>query len=150
MKDIFDNKVVENLIERINQLKSNTKPLWGKMSAPKMLAHLNVQYEMVYTNQHKKPNAFIKLLLKLFVKKAVVSEKPYRKNLKTATQFLIVDNKNFIDEKNRLIEFLEKTQKLGSNYFDGRESHSFGKLNKREWNNLFYKHIDHHLSQFKV
>ena len=35
-------------------------------------------------------------------------------------------------------------------YFDGKESHSFGPLNKTEWNNMFYKHADHHLTQFGV
>ena len=34
--------------------------------------------------------------------------------------------------------------------FDNRESHSFGKLSKTEWSNMFYKHLDHHLTQFGV
>jgi hypothetical protein len=37
---------------------------------------------------------------------------------------------------------------LGENYFNNKESHSFGKLNKTEWNNMLYKHLQHHLSQF--
>jgi hypothetical protein len=45
---------------------------------------------------------------------------------------------------------MNKTQNLGENHFDGKESHSFGKLLKGEWNNLFYKHLDHHLRQFGV
>ncbi|MCJ8164098.1 hypothetical protein MKJ04_04535 [Pontibacter sp. E15-1] len=31
-----------------------------------------------------------------------------------------------------------------------QESHSFGRLSSQEWNNMFYKHLDHHLSQFGV
>jgi len=27
-------------------------------------------------------------------------------------------------------------------------SHSFGPLSKTEWNNMFYKHLNHHLTQF--
>ena len=34
--------------------------------------------------------------------------------------------------------------------FEGKESNSFGPLTKGEWNNMFYKHLDHHLSQFGV
>ena len=43
---------------------------------------------------------------------------------------------------------ITKTQQLGENYFEGKESNSFGKLTASEWNNMFYKHLDHHLSQF--
>lgn len=150
MKNIFDAKVTKEVIERINQLKASTKPQWGKMSVDQMLAHCNVTYEMAFEDKHKKPNGFTKLLLKLFVKKAVVSEKPYSRNGKTAPQFLINNPKNFQDEKQRLVGYLEKTQKLGENYFDGRASHSFGALTKQEWNTMFYKHLDHHLTQFGV
>ena len=42
-------------------------------------------------------------MLKTFVKNAVVSEKPYKKNGRTAPEFLIKEEKNFETEKNRLI-----------------------------------------------
>ena len=45
---------------------------------------------------------------------------------------------------------ITKTQELGEQYFDGKESHSFGNLTSNEWNNLFYKHLEHHLTQFGV
>ena len=129
---------------------SETKPEWGKMTVGQMLAHCNVSYEMVYQNNHKKPSSVVKFFLKTFVKNTVVSDKPYHKNGKTAPQFLMTETKDFDAEKERLIVFLRNTQKLGEDYFDGKESHSFGKLSKKEWNNMFYKHLDHHLRQFVV
>jgi hypothetical protein len=63
---------------------------------------------------------------------------------------LITEDKDFETEKKRLIDFLQKVQDLGENYFEGRESHSFGKLSKEEWSTMFYKHLDHHLGQFGV
>lgn len=150
MKNIFEKNVTDEIIKRINTLGSSTKPQWGKMSVDQMLAHCNVTYEMVYEDKHKKPNGFTKFMLKLFVKNTVVNEKPYKRNGRTAPQFLVTDTKNFEEEKNRLIGYIEKTQNLGADYFNGRESHSFGKLNKQEWNNMFYKHLDHHLTQFGV
>ncbi len=45
---------------------------------------------------------------------------------------------------------MNKTQQLGENHFDGKESHSFGALNSKEWNNMFVKHLEHHLKQFGV
>ncbi len=148
MKNIFDKSVTEEVIGRIEKLSPKTQPNWGKMSAAQMLAHCAVTYEMVYTDKHAKPNAFVKLMLKAFVKKAVVGTKPYPKNSRTAPQFIISDEKEFLVEKKRLIDYINKTQELGENYFDGKESLSFGKLTKEEWNIMFYKHLDHHLTQF--
>lgn len=150
MKNIFDAKVTNELIDRIHKLEPTTRPQWGKMSADQMLAHCNVTYEMAFEDKHKKPNGLTKLMLKLFVKNTVVGEKPYKRNSRTAPQFLIVDARNFEAEKERLVAYLQKTQNLGEAYFDGRESHSFGKLTKQEWNNMFYKHLHHHLTQFGV
>ena len=150
IKNLFDLPIVNEIVDRINRLTADTKPLWGRMSVSQMLAHCNVTYEMVYDDIHPKPNAFMKFILKLLVKSKVVSEKPYAHNLRTAPSFLIKDEKEFEKEKARLIAYISKTQKLGQSHFDGKESHSFGKLAKQEWNNMFYKHLDHHLSQFGV
>ncbi len=150
LPNIYDSQVAQQLIDRINKLTPETLPLWGKMNASQMLAHCNVTYEMIYEDIHKKPNAFVKLILKLLVKKAVVGEAGYKQNGQTAPQFIIKDDKNFEAEKQRLINYINKTQQLGEAHFDGKESHSFGALNKTEWNNMFYKHLNHHLSQFGV
>ncbi|AUC83984.1 hypothetical protein CW731_01165 [Polaribacter sp. ALD11] len=150
MKNIFDKEITNEVIKRVNLLTPKAKANWGKMSVSQMLAHCCVTYEIIYTDKHPKPNAFVKMLLKLFVKNAVVSEKPFTKNGKTAPQFIISDEREFEVEKKRLIAFMIKTQELGDLYFDGKESHSFGKLSAKEWNNSFYKHLDHHLTQFGV
>jgi len=148
MKDIFKKETTNEVITRINSLTNETQPKWGKMNVGQMLAHCSVTYEMVYTDKHPKPNFLVKTLLKLFVKKAVVSEKPFPKNIRTAPQFVMVDEKDFKLEKNRLVDYLVQTQELGGDYFNNKESHSFGKLTTSEWNNSFYKHLDHHLTQF--
>jgi hypothetical protein len=89
-------------------------------------------------------------LLKAFVKKGVVNEVPYPKNSRTAPVFIIAERKNFEEEKSRLIKYLEHTRDLGRDHFEGKESLSFGPMSSQEWNNLFYKHLDHHLTQFGV
>lgn len=150
MKNIFDPKVTDELIDRINQLKPETPALWGKMSVDQMLAHCCVAYEMAFTNKHPKPNPLVRFLLKMFVKKGVVNEVPYPKNSRTAPAFIIADHRNFEEEKDRLIKYLEHTNSLGEDHFEGKESLSFGPMTAQEWNNLFYKHLDHHLKQFGV
>ena len=149
MKNIFCTEDCSELTNRINQLTPDSKALWGKMNVAQMLAHCNVAYEMAYENIHPKPNAFIRLILKLLVKNSVV-EKPYPKNSHTAPQFIIKDDRDFDIERYRLIVYLNKTHELGESNFEGKESLSFGKLSAVEWNNMFVKHLDHYLNQFGV
>jgi len=150
MANIFQKETTTTYIKRLDALRPTTQPLWGKMNAAQMLAHLNVAYEMAYENIHKAPNAFVKFFLKLFVKDTVVGGKPYKKNSQTAPAFLIKNERDFEKEKSRLIAYIRKTQELGADYFDNKESLSFGKLSKEEWNVMFDKHMEHHFSQFGI
>lgn len=148
LPNIFTKEVSQTLISRIENLKTDSQAKWGKMNVAQMLAHCNVTYEMIYEDKHQKPNFFMKIILKLFVKKIVTNEIPYKQNSPTAPQFVMVDAKNFEEEKKRLINHIEKTKELGEKHFDNKESFSFGVLSKIEWNNMLYKHLDHHLNQF--
>lgn len=150
MKNIFSKSVTDEVIGRINALTPQTTPDWGKMNASQMLAHCSVTYEMLYDGNHPKPNILMGFMLRTFVKDTVVSEKPYKRNSRTAPAFLITDERDFEKEKKRLVDYMFKTQTLGEAHFENKESHSFGKLSITEWNNMFYKHLDHHLTQFGV
>lgn len=151
MQDVFNVKEAQNYIDRINKLSPETIGKWGTMSIDQMLAHCNVTYEMVYEPQkHKAQGGIAKFILKNFVKSKVVGEKSYSQNSPTAPQFKIVGDQDFDLEKKRLIGFIQKTQQLGRESFDGKESFSFGKLKAQEWNNMFAKHLNHHLEQFGV
>jgi len=151
IKNIFSQEVSNHLINRINQINPTQQPLWGKMSADQMLAHCNVPYAYTFEpEKFNKPNFLKRFLLKILVKKFVTGDKPYPRNSHTAPDFKIVETKDFEVEKTKLIENILKCQQLGESYFEGKENHSFGKMNSKEWNVLFYKHLDHHLTQFGV
>jgi hypothetical protein len=150
MQSVFSNDGAESYLSRIHKLSPSTNAKWGKMTVDQMLAHCNVTYEMAYEDTHPKPNFFMKFILKSFVKKTVTTDIPYEHNSRTAPAFIITDSKDFEAEKQRLITYILKTQQLGASSFDGKESHSFGALNSSEWNNMFAKHLDHHLNQFGV
>jgi hypothetical protein len=146
----FTSAETEKIINRINQLTATTAAKWGKMNVAQMLAHCCVSYEMVYTDKHKYPPAFVKFILKLLVKKTVVGSKPYKKNSGTAPAFLVTDAREFEAEKTRLIGFINQSLKDGKAFYTNKESLSFGVLSIDEWSTLFYKHLDHHLTQFGV
>ena len=150
MKNIFDEGVNNEVLSSINALNHETQPNWGKMDVAQMLAHCSVAYDGVYDDARPPAKGLKKFLLIMLIKKSVVSDKPYKKNGRTAPEFLIVDQRDFSTEKERLIKYLNKTQELGASHFDGKVSQSFGPLSKNEWNNMFYKHLDHHLNQFGV
>lgn len=148
--NLFDEKEANDSLQRIESLTPETQAQWGKMNVAQMLAHCNVAYDLTYTDKYPKPKGFQKFLIKLFAKNVVVGPKPYKKNSRTAPVFLIADQRDFEREKQLLIENIKNTQQLGADHFDGKESHAFGPLSTTEWNNLFSKHLDHHLNQFGV
>lgn len=147
----FDSKTTELVLTRLNKLSNSSKPQWGKMNAAQMLAHLNVAYDLAYGKTSPKvTNFMIKMILKLFVKNVVVGEKPYKRSLQTSPEFIISNERDFEKEKSLLISNIKETETKGANYFEGKESASFGVLTSKQWSNLFYKHIDHHFTQFGV
>ena len=150
MTDIFNSATTKEILERIGKLNSSSQPIWGKMNVAQMFAHCNVTYELAYEAKVPKATGIKKWLLKTFVKNTVVSEKPYKHNSRTAPVFLITIEKEFEKEKQRLVDYVTKTQELGADYFNQKESQSFGTLTTQEWNNMFAKHLNHHLEQFGV
>lgn len=147
---VFSQETTNTTLARIDKLTPKTEPKWGTMNVAQMLAHTNVSYDLAFQRIGNKQNPIMKFLLKLLVKPMVVNEKEYPKNSRTAPVFIIADERIFEKEKELLIDNIKMTQEKGANFFDGRESPSFGALTSDEWNNLFYKHIDHHLNQFGV
>ena len=150
LPNIFTQEVAESIIDRLHKLSPSTQANWGKMNVAQMLAHCNVTYEMALENKHPKPSFLIRFILKTFVKSAIVNEVPYKHNSQTAPAFVIADARDFENEKARLIAYISNTVALGESFFEGKESLSFGILSSKEWNNMFYKHLDHHLKQFGV
>ena len=151
MQNIFDAKVAQEYINRINNLTPETQRKWGKMSVDQVLAHLNVAYSFIFEpEKQKKPSFIAKFLLSNFVKPKIVNDKPYKQSLPTSPVFIIADQRNFEEKKKKLIGNIQRVQQLGKEAFEGKENTSFGPMTSQEWNNMLAKHLTHHLSQFGV
>lgn len=150
LPSVYEQQTTDETLARLEKLTHESQPKWGKMNVAQMLAHVSVSYDMAYGKIEVNNNFLMKLMIKLFVKKMVTNEVPYKQNLRTAPQFLITDEREFEKEKAHLIENIKLTQEKGKAYFEGKESASFGPLSAEEWNNTFYKHLDHHFQQFGV
>ncbi len=150
LPNIYTTQGTEELIARINQLSPISQRRWGKMNVSQMLAHCCVPYEQLLGERNDAPNAMIKLMMKLFFKGTMTNEIPYKPNLPTAPSFIIVDQRDFEKEKQRLIAYVRKPLELGEAHFENKYQLTLGKLNATQWNNMLWKHLDHHLRQFGV
>ena len=151
MQNVFDAQDAQEYINRINNLTPETQRKWGKMSVDQVLAHLNVAYDLTFTpEKFPKPSFIAKFLLSKFVKPKITNEIPYKQSLPTSPVFIIADERNFEEEKAKLIGNIQRVQQLGREAFEGKENINFGKMTAQCWNNMFAKHLNHHLDQFGV
>lgn len=112
-----------------------------------MLAHCCTPYEQLRGEKGGGPR-MLRWMARLFFKESVVGERPFRKNLPTAPQFVIADPRDFAREMGRLLTLVGEFHGLGRDAFEGRIHVTFGALTARQWSNLLWKHLDHHLRQF--
>ena len=138
------------LFRRIDLLNPQTQGLWGKMTVGQMLSHCVVPYEQILGTNTDQPPLFMRIILKLFLKKSMINEVPYKQNLPTAPSFIRTDQHDFEKEKEILKGYIKTIQEMGAEKLAATPSLSLGVLSATEWNNLLYKHIDHHLQQFGV
>jgi hypothetical protein len=145
---IFEAATNAQLLQRLDALTPQSQRLWGKMSVAQMLKHLTVPYNDLLEDKQRPPKN--RLLGRLLFKPIMTGEKPYRKNSPTAPQFIIADEPDFEQACQALKEKMQAIHARGAAYFEGKEHYFLGKLSAREWSNMLYKHLDHHLRQFGV
>lgn len=150
LPSIFNPSTTESILTRISNLTATTPAKWGKMNVGQMMAHCTVPYEQIFGENTERPPLLMRLMVQLFFKKGIVNDTPYKQNLRTAPSFVKADTHDFEQEKSRLINYIKNVEKMGEEAFEGMKSNSLGTLKAIEWNNLLYKHLDHHLKQFGV
>jgi hypothetical protein len=146
---IFLPDTVAQLNQRLDALSPDKQPSWGKMNAAQMMAHVNVQFLMSEGTFPSQP-APVRFMMRLLIKPMVVGSKPYKKNSPTAGVFKVAEAQDFEEQKQKLIQHLNQVLTRGEAYYNGLSSPAFGKMTAKEWDVLFYKHLDHHLQQFGV
>ena len=149
MKSIFNLDEKNDIVNRIDQLHPDSKPMWGKMSVSQMLAHCIVPTKISTGDIPGKRNIFGILFGKM-AKKRMVSEEPFKKNLPTDPSFVVKHNPDFYENQQELKVLIEKLYNTDKTELQSRKHPFFGKLTIEEWGLLNYKHFDHHLRQFGV
>ncbi|MFC3878470.1 DUF1569 domain-containing protein [Winogradskyella maritima] len=147
IKSYFDEGAHEEITTRIQKLNADMKPGWGQMNAGQMVHHCQIPLNVILQTKDYglKPN----WLAKTFFKKAMYSDKLWRKNLPTMPNFRVTEDKDFNTEKQELLRLLNELYSQRQRE-EWQDHPTFGKLTKDQWGRMQYKHLDHHLRQFGV
>jgi hypothetical protein len=150
MKPLFEAARAEEVKQRLAQLKPDSPRQWGKMDPAQMLAHCSMAFEMA-EGKIVAPRIMIGRLLGPFAKKAlIIKGEPMRRNSQTTLAVLVTDERNFVVEKKRLLDTINRFVTGGPAICTRQPHFFFGPLTPEEWASLMYQHLDHHLQQFRV
>lgn len=149
MKNLFNKETYDEICNRINALSANSQRQWGKMNAAQMLAHCKEAFKVPLSDK-KMPRMLLGLLLGWAIKKKLYNEEPWKKNLPTAPNFIIKDDRDFEKEKKELMDMINAFHNGGPGNVGKFPHPMFGSFTSEQWGKSMYKHLDHHLMQFGV
>lgn len=149
MKNLFNKETYDEICNRINALSANSQRQWGKMNAAQMLAHCKEAFKVPLSDK-KMPRMLLGLLLGWAIKKKLYNEEPWKKNLPTAPNFIIKEDRDFEKEKKELMDMISAFHNGGPGNVGKFPHPMFGSFTSEQWGKSMYKHLDHHLMQFGV
>jgi hypothetical protein len=150
VKNLFEVARVEEVKERMAQLRLDSEGLWGKMNAAQALAHCSASIEMAEGKVFP-PRVLIGRLLGPLAKKSlIVDGKPMRRNAITEKSCVVTDERDFVVERQRLRASIDRFAAGGPGICTNYPHFFLGPLTPVEWAGLMYQHLDHHLRQFGV
>ncbi len=145
---IFDPAGVDRFVARVESLRPDSAPRWGRMNAAQMLAHNSLIFESVRTGNYPRMNPVMRWIVARLIRGVVIGNRPYPRNSRTAPDWVVSDRRDLVAEQARIVENLQAVHALGRRHFEGKANPTFGVLSAEEWSTLLLKHLNHHLQQF--
>ena len=147
MQSIFEENTYNEVMERFNKLNENANANWGKMNVGQMLWHCQGPLNIILGKNHygMKPS----WLVKLFFKKSLYNDKPWKKGLPTTKFLKTEDDRDFNTEKTNLKTLIEELYSH-KDKTEWAPHPAFGYFTAEQWGKMQYKHLDHHFRQFGV
>lgn len=134
------------LLARIAVLRPEAQRRWGKLDAPRMLAHCQ-QPLRVALGELQLKRGLIGFLFGGMAKRKLLSEKPWDPGMPTAPEFKVAGSGDFAKERAALVALVQRFS--GGPAVLTKDPHPFfGVLTAEQWDTLQWKHLDHHLRQF--
>jgi hypothetical protein len=147
MKTIWDPSLRSELLSRFEKLTTDRRPAWGSMTAGQMIAHVAdpMKAALGEMTVAMKPGLFSNPIVRHFI----IYWSPWPKGAPTAPEFLHSHPEDLEAGLAALRETLERF--VAARKDASRKPHpAFGLLSGRAWGRLMYRHLDHHLRQFKI
>jgi hypothetical protein len=147
MKSFWKEEARQELLNRLEKLSSESRGKWGKMNSFQMLAHLSDGVRMALGELDVKPKS--PPLKFAPIKKLVIYVLPFPKGAPTAPELIARTEGDWDKEVSSLKELLVRlaSQHDKENWADHP---AFGKMSRKDWGAIVYKHIDHHFRAFGV
>ena len=150
MKNLFEPASVNEITGRMERLRPDSERQWGQMNVAQMLAHCSASIGMA-EGEVTPPRILLGRLLGPLAKKSlIVKGEPMRRNSMTEKSVLVTDKRDFMVERLRLHESIDRFASGGPGICTKHPHFFFGPLTPAEWAVLMYQHLDHHLRQFDV
>jgi Protein of unknown function (DUF1569) len=150
MRNIFEPSTSHEIKERLSRLRPESQRQWGKMNPAQVAAHLCKGMEQALGDV-RPPRMLIGRLIGRFIKsKALGDDAPMIRNSPTVPGFVVLDERDFIAERDRLNGLIDRVITVGPTGCTAHPHSFFGHLTPEQWGILMYKHLDHHLRQFGV
>lgn len=135
------------LQDRLLDLTPEHVARWGRMTAPQMVAHLRDALLMALGEL---PVASRRLPIRFPpLKQLIIYWLPFPKGAPTAPELLSRAPRDWPSEVAAVQSLLEQFATRGP-AARWPEHPAFGRLSRRAWGVLVYRHMDHHLRQFGV
>jgi Protein of unknown function (DUF1569) len=150
MKNLFEAARVEEVKERLAQLRPDSERLWGKMNPAQALEHCSRGIELAVGDRIP-PRMLLGRIIGWMVKPmALGNDEPMRRNSPTVTGLVVQDERDLGTERERLRGLIDRFAAAGPEGCTTHPHSFFGRLTPEEWATLMYKHLDHHFRQFRV
>lgn len=152
MKNIMDDSIKSEVINRIEKINAAAPAKWGKMNAGEMICHCADQLRLANGTKQSKfiGNLMLTTVFKWLILTFMKAPKGKIETVKELKQGVGGTKPiNFENDKKSLIELVKnfdesfKTNKTVIHP-------AFGKMNHWQYGRIAYLHLDHHLSQFGI
>lgn len=145
MRTLLNPSCSNEILARLSSISVHDRPKWGTMSAHQMITHLSRQLKCAMGLVKDKPVHTIWRFWPL--NKLVIYILPWPHGLPTAKEWKDPERNDWNEDVKQLRKHIRAFLEKNSNEEWG-DHPILGKLNKRDWGKLSYRHIDHHFRQF--
>ena len=146
-RSLWNAQARQELLDRLERLAPEATPLWGRMSALQMLAHVADWMQMA--KGELKAEARNLYLRHPPLKQLAIFWLPFPRGVPTAPELLVRGPSEWAVERAAVREQVQSFENLDPKALCP-DHPAFGRMTPKAWGVLGYRHTDHHFRQFGI